>query len=68
MLNQPRSRRVAIAVVASALWLGYMVIGLAVIDALMPTVEGKGPAGAAAFFGLISGFFVTGIVMWAASD
>ncbi len=68
MLNMPRSRRVVIAVVCSALWLGYMVIGLAVINTLLPTFEGKGPAGAAAFLGLISGFFVTGIVMWATSD
>jgi hypothetical protein len=68
MLNQPRSVRVVIAVVSSALWLGYMVIGLAVINTLFPTVEGQGPAGTAAFIGLISGFFVTGIIMWAASD
>jgi hypothetical protein len=68
MLNMPRSRRVVIAVVASALWLGYMVVGLALINALIPTVEGRGPAGAAAFLGLLSGFFVTGIVMWATSD
>ncbi|HEY7738970.1 MAG TPA: hypothetical protein VIC63_08115 [Candidatus Limnocylindria bacterium] len=68
MLNQPRSVRVVIAVVTSALWLGYMVVGLAVINTLFPTVEGQGPAGTAAFIGLISGFFVTGIIMWAASD
>ena len=54
--------------VTSVLWLGYMVVGLAVINALFPTVEGEGPAGAAAFLGLISGFFVTGFIMWAASD
>jgi hypothetical protein len=64
----PRSTRVIIAVVSTALWLGYMVIGLAVINALFPTVEGQGPAGTAAFIGLLSGFFLTGIVMWAASD
>jgi len=63
-----RSRKAALAVVLSALWLGYMVIGLAVINALFPTVAGEGPAGAAAFLGLLSGFFVTGFIMWAASD
>jgi hypothetical protein len=59
---------VIIAVISTALWLGYMVIGLAVINAVFPTVEGEGPAGTAAFIGLLSGFFLTGIVMWAASD
>jgi hypothetical protein len=68
MLNQPRSRRVILAVVTSALWLGYMVIGLAVINTLFPTIEGQGPAGTAAFIGLLSGFFVTAIIMWAISD
>ena len=63
-----RSRKVVLAVVTSGLWLGYMFVGLAIIDALLPTVEGKGPHGTAAFIGLISGFFVTGIIMWAASD
>ncbi|HEV7200203.1 MAG TPA: hypothetical protein VGO32_05305 [Candidatus Limnocylindria bacterium] len=64
----PRSRRVILAVVTSALWLGYMVIGLAVINTLFPTIEGQGPSGTAAFIGLLSGFFVTGIIMWAFSD
>jgi hypothetical protein len=63
-----RSRKVILAVATSSLWLGYMVIGLAVIDAVLPTIEGKGPHGAAAFIGLISGFFVTGFVMWSISD
>ncbi|MGH2489228.1 MAG: hypothetical protein ACRDFR_06410 [Candidatus Limnocylindria bacterium] len=63
-----RSRKVILAAVLSALWLGYMVIGLALINALFPTVEGEGPAGAAAFVGLLGGFFVTGFIMWAASD
>jgi hypothetical protein len=45
-----------------------MVVGLALINELFPTVEGQGPAGTAAFIGLLSGFFLTGIVMWAASD
>ncbi len=64
----PRSRRVILAVVLTALWLGYMVIGLAVINNLFPTVEGEGPAGTAAFIGLLSGFFLTGFIMWAAAD
>lgn len=64
----PRSRRVILAVVTSALWLGYMVIGLFVINTLFPTIEGQGPAGTAAFIGLLTGFFVTGIIMWAISD
>jgi hypothetical protein len=68
MTRWPRSRRILLAAVTSALWLGYMVIGLAVINIVAPTVEGAGPAGTAAFIGLISGFFVTGIIMWAASD
>jgi len=63
-----RSRKVMLAVVSSALWLGYMVVGLAVINNVFPTVEGKGPFGAAAFVGLLSGFFVTGFIMWAISD
>jgi hypothetical protein len=68
MLNQPRSVRVIIAVVSSVLWLGYMVVGLALINTLFPTVEGQGPAGTAAFIGLLTGFFVTAIIMWAVSD
>jgi hypothetical protein len=64
----PRSWRVILAVVLTALWLGYMVIGLYVINTLFPTVEGEGPFGTAAFIGLLSGFFLTGFIMWAASD
>ena len=63
-----RSRKVILAAVLSALWLGYMVIGLAVINTVFPTVEGEGPFGAAAFVGLLGGFFVTGFIMWAASE
>jgi hypothetical protein len=59
---------VILAVVLSALWLGYMVIGLALINTLFPTVDGKGPFGAAAFLGLLGGFFVTGFIMWAISE
>ncbi len=63
-----RSRRAVIAAVATVLWLGYMVVGLPVINAVMPTVGGEGPEGAAAFFGLIGGVFTIGLIMWWASD
>jgi hypothetical protein len=63
-----RSRRAIIAAVSLVLWLGYMAVGLAVIDAIAPTVGGEGPEGTAAFVGLVFGVIVVGIVMWAASD
>ena len=63
-----RNRRVIIASVATILWLGYMVVGLIVIDTLMPTVRGAGPEGLAAFIGLIGGVVAAGCIMWAASD
>lgn len=63
-----RSRRAVIAAVVSVLWLAYMVIGLAAIDAALPTVGGEGPEGAAAFVGLVWGFFCVALIMWAASD
>lgn len=63
-----RNRRAAIAAVATVLWVGYMVIGLAVINALLPTVDGEGPRGAAAFIGLVSGVLTMGLIMWWASD
>jgi formate-dependent nitrite reductase membrane component NrfD len=63
-----RNRRAVIAGIATVLWLGYMVIGLAVINTLMPTVGGEGPEGAAAFLGLIGGVFTMGFIMWWASD
>lgn len=63
-----RSKRSIIAGVALVLWLGYMAVGLAVIDTLLPTVGGEGPEGTAAFVGLVSGVFTIGLVMWAASD
>lgn len=63
-----RSRRAAIAAVVSILWLAYMAIGLAAINAAAPTVGGEGPEGTAAFIGLVWGFFAIGTVMWAASD
>ena len=63
-----RNRRAVIAGVATVIWLGYMVIGLPVIDAVAPTVGGEGPEGAVAFFGLIFGVLTVGLIMWAASD
>jgi formate-dependent nitrite reductase membrane component NrfD len=63
-----RTRRVIIASIATVLWLGYMVVGLIVIDTLMPTVRGAGPEGLAAFIGLIGGVVAAGFIMWAASD
>lgn len=63
-----RNRRAVYAAIATVLWLGYMVIGLPVINTLMPTVGGEGPEGAAAFVGLIAGVFTMGFIMWWASD
>lgn len=63
-----RSRRVVLAAVATVLWLAYMIVGLSVIDSLAPTVGGAGPAGTAAFVGLIFGVVTVGLIMWAASD
>lgn len=63
-----RNRRAVIAGIATVLWIGYMVIGLWAINTVMPTVEGAGPEGAAAFVGLIGGVFTMGFIMWWASD
>ena len=63
-----RNRRSLIAVVGTVLWLGYMVVGLNVINTLFPTVGGEGPEGTAAFVGLVWGVIVVGLVQWAASD
>jgi hypothetical protein len=63
-----RSRRGIIAAVNFVLWLGYMVVGLALINAALPTVGGEGPEGTAAFVGLVWGVFAVGLVMWAVSD
>lgn len=63
-----RNRRAVIAAIATVLWLGYIFIGLSVINTLMPTVGGEGPEGAAAFIGLIAGVFTVGFIMWWASD
>ena len=57
-----------IAVAASVLWLGYMVVGLNLINTVFPTVGGEGPEGTAAFVGLVWGVIAVGLVMWAASD
>ena len=63
-----RGRRGIIAAVATVLWLGYMMIGLPVLNSAMPTVGGQGPEGTAAFVGLVTGVFTVGLIMWAASD
>ena len=63
-----RGRRAIIASVATVLWLAFMMIGLPVINAAMPTVGGEGPEGTAAFVGLVTGVITVGIIMWAASD
>jgi hypothetical protein len=63
-----RRRRVVIASIGTVLFLGYMVIGLTVIDNVLPTVRGEGPEGLAAFVGLIWGVVTCGLIMWAAQD
>lgn len=63
-----RSRRAIIAGIATVIWLAYMVVGLAAINAVAPTVGGEGPEGTAAFIGLVMGVFTVGLIMWAASD
>jgi len=63
-----RGRRGIIAAVATVLWLAFMMIGLPVINATMPTVGGEGPEGTAAFVGLVTGVVTVGLIMWAASD
>ncbi|HEY8169563.1 MAG TPA: hypothetical protein VIH24_00525 [Candidatus Limnocylindria bacterium] len=63
-----RNRRAVIAGIATVLWLGYMMVGLPVINSTMPTIGGQGPEGTAAFIGLVSGVFTVGLIMWAASD
>jgi len=67
-VTKDRTRRAIIATVVTILWLGYMVIGLIVIDKVVPTVRGAGPEGLAAFVGLIGGVVAAGFIMWAASD
>ena len=67
-MTSGRSKRGIIAAVATLLWLGYMVVGLALINNFAPTVNGEGPDGAAAFIGLVTGVVTVGLIMWAASD
>lgn len=67
-VNVSRRTKAILAAVASAGWLLYMIVGLQVINVVAPTIGGSGPEGAAAFVGLVSGVFVCGLVMWAASD
>lgn len=57
-----------VAAILTIPWVIYMAVGLAVIDAVAPTVGGEGPEGAAAFLGLVWGFFAVCAIMWAASD
>ena len=63
-----RGRRGALALVATVLWLGYMAVGLRLIDVILPTRAGQGPEGTAAFIGLVGGIVWAGVVMWAASE
>ena len=63
-----RTRRTIIAAISGIAWLGYMAIGLAVINQFLPTVGGEGPAGLAAFVGLVWGVVTVGLAQWAASD
>jgi hypothetical protein len=67
-LIRNRTRRNVIAAIATVLWLGYMAVGLIVIERIAPTVAGNGPEGLAAFVGLVSGVVVVGLIMWAASE
>lgn len=63
-----RNRRTIIAAAVTIPWLIYMIVGLGVINAAAPTVGGEGPEGAAAFVGLVWGFFSIALIMWASSD
>lgn len=67
-MTKERARRTIIASVMTVLWLGYMVVGLALIDHYLPTAGGEGPEGTAAFVGLVWGLVVCGSIMWAASE
>jgi hypothetical protein len=67
-MTTDRGKKAVIATIATVLWLVYMVIGLAVINSVAPTVGGEGPDGAAAFLGLVGGVVVVGLIMWAASE
>jgi hypothetical protein len=67
-MTRDRGKRALIATIATILWLGFMSIGLAVINVVAPTVRGSGPDGAAAFVGLVGGVITVGLIMWAASE
>jgi hypothetical protein len=67
-VSPDRTRKTIFASVMTVLWLGYMVVGLALIDRFLPTEAGEGPEGFAAFIGLIWGLVVCGAIMWAASE
>lgn len=67
-MTPDRTRKTIFATVMTVLWLGYMVVGLTLIDTYLPTSGGEGPEGFAAFIGLIWGLVVCGAIMWAASE
>ncbi len=67
-MTRDRGKRGLIAAIATVLWLGFMSVGLAVINIVAPTVRGSGPDGAAAFVGLVGGVITVGLIMWAASE
>lgn len=67
-MTKNRTNRVVIASIVTVLWLGYMVVGLALISQFAPTEGGQGPAGLAAFVGLVTGLVTCGFIMWAASE
>lgn len=67
-MTNNRSRKMIIASAVTVLWLGYMVVGLALINHFAPTTGGEGPAGLAAFVGLVTGLVTCGFIMWAASE
>ncbi len=67
-MTMDRGKKAIIATIATLLWLGYMVVGLFLINTYAPTVGGEGPDGAAAFLGLVGGVVVVGLIMWAASE
>ena len=67
-MTRDRGKRGLIAAIATVLWLGFMSVGLAIINVVAPTVRGSGPDGAAAFVGLVGGVITVGLIMWAASE
>lgn len=67
-MTKNRTRKAVIASIVTVLWLGYMVVGLALINHFAPTTGAEGPAGLAAFVGLVSGLVTCGFIMWAASE